>query len=101
MFYDEGEYPVAVQATDLFGRTVTETTTVNVSNVPPVVSIGPDIFADENEAVDFRAVAYDPGHDILLYEWDFGDSSTGSDQGHGQQSGAGTASRFSDRKQRQ
>ncbi len=76
VFYDEGEYPVALQATDLFGRTVTETTTVHVNNVPPVVSVGPDIFADESQEVDFHAAASDPGRDILLYEWNFGDGNS-------------------------
>lgn len=73
VFYDEGNYTVAVQATDLVGRTATDRAAVRVTNVPPLVNVGPDRFAAEAEEIRFSAAAQDPGHDILLFEWDFGD----------------------------
>ena len=47
VFYDEGEYTISVQATDLFGRVGTATTTVSVSNVPPIVNIRTAVNAEE------------------------------------------------------
>jgi cbb3-type cytochrome oxidase maturation protein len=47
VFYDEGEYTISVQATDLFGRVGTATTTVSVSNVPPIVNIRKDVNTEE------------------------------------------------------
>jgi hypothetical protein len=76
VFYDEGEYTIGLQATDLLGRVVTDTTTVYVSNVPPLVNIGEDIEADEGQEIAFAATTNDPGHDLLSYEWDFGDGSS-------------------------
>lgn len=75
LFYDEGEYTISVQATDLLGRVSIDSTTISVSNVPPLVNIGQDVNANEGEEVAFSATASDPGHDILLYEWDFNDAS--------------------------
>ncbi|HXV44704.1 MAG TPA: PKD domain-containing protein, partial [Anaerolineae bacterium] len=74
-FYDEGEYTISVQATDLLGRVGIDTTTVVVSNVPPLVKINQDVQANEGEEVVFAATASDPGRDILFYEWDFNDGS--------------------------
>jgi PKD repeat protein len=73
VFYDEGEYPISVQATDSMGRVATDVTTVKVSNVAPRVDVGGDRSADEGEEIAFSARASDPGHDVLLYDWDFGD----------------------------
>jgi hypothetical protein len=75
IFADEGEYQVGVQATDLLGRVYTANTLVSISNVPPVVDIGGDRSASEGEEVAFEATVDDPGQDVLLFEWDFGDGS--------------------------
>jgi len=75
VFYDEGLYPVAVQATDLLGRVATDVTNARVRNVPPNVEVGVDLAASETEDVEFLATVQDPGNDILFYEWDFGDGS--------------------------
>jgi len=72
-FYDEGDYVVAVQATDLMGRVGVAVATILVSNVPPLVELGQDMLAEEGQEVAFMGIANDPGHDVLLYEWDFGD----------------------------
>lgn len=72
-FYDEGDYVVAVQATDLVGRVGMAVATILVNNVPPLVELGQDILAEEGQEVAFMGIANDPGHDVLLYEWDFGD----------------------------
>ncbi len=73
IFNDEGEYPIAVQASDLLGRVATDRTIVRVNNLPPIVDIGPDQYTNEAEKIEFSATANDPGNDVLLYEWDFGD----------------------------
>ncbi len=77
-FYDEGEYPIAVQAIDLIGRTALDQTTVTVSNVPPLVSfLREDTSAPEAYEIQFAAAAEDPGHDVLFFDWDFGDGTIG------------------------
>jgi PKD repeat protein len=73
VFYDEGEYMVGVEATDVEGRVAFTSTTVSVANVAPAIYGIRDIDADEGEEVDFSATVFDPGHDVLLYTWDFGD----------------------------
>ena len=42
-YFDNGTYPVALLVTDNGGITATATTTVSVSNLPPVVDAGPEI----------------------------------------------------------
>jgi len=73
VFYDEGQYVVGVEATDVEGRVALTTTTVNVTNVAPAIYGLRDKYEDEGERVSFSATVYDPGHDVLLYSWDFGD----------------------------
>lgn len=75
IFYNEGIYPISVQATDLLGRVGVDTTTVTVINAPPSLVMGNDLKAKEGAAVVFFATASDPGNDVLFYEWDFGDGS--------------------------
>jgi PKD repeat protein len=74
-FNDEGDYPVAVRASDLLGRTAIDLTVVAVSNVAPIVNLGTDVYKGEGEEILFSAEATDPGQDVLLFEWDFGDGS--------------------------
>jgi hypothetical protein len=73
VFYDEGEYPVGVEATDAEGLVGRNTSTVSVSNVAPVILGLGDQYAGEGEKVSFSAEVFDPGHDVLIYSWDFGD----------------------------
>lgn len=73
LYYDEGVYPVGVQAVDLFGRVAVARTTVTVRNVPPQVQIKPVQSVREAEKIEFSATATDPGYDVLFYQWDFGD----------------------------
>ena len=75
IYYDEGVYPIGVQAIDLFGRVATDTTTVTVRNLPPQVQIKPEKSVGEAQEVAFSATATDPGHDVLMYQWEFGDGS--------------------------
>ena len=73
VFPDEGEYQIGLRATDWIGRVATATTTVYVSNLPPLVHISDVGTVYEADKVTFNATASDPGNDILVYEWDFGD----------------------------
>jgi PKD repeat protein len=75
VFVDEGNYPIAVKAEDWLGRIASDRTTVTVSNVPPIIELeGPSI-AQESQLLAFQATVTDPGKDVLLYTWDFGDGS--------------------------
>lgn len=74
-FFDEGDYPISVRASDLLGRTAFATTVANVLNVDPLVQIGNNLYSSESRWVYFSATASDPGRDILSYDWDFGDGS--------------------------
>lgn len=74
-FFDEGDYTVAVQATNLLGQVGIAEAIITVSNVPPLIELQPDGLAEEGQEVVFAAEATDPGHDLLMYEWNFGDSS--------------------------
>ncbi|MCB0166104.1 MAG: PKD domain-containing protein [Anaerolineae bacterium] len=75
VFYDEGDYPISVRASDLLGRTAFDTTVANVLNVDPLVQIGNNMYTSESRTVYFSASASDPGRDVLFFEWDFGDGS--------------------------
>jgi hypothetical protein len=50
-FYDEGDYPVAVRASDLLGRVATNLTIVTVNNVAPIVNLRPDLYDGEILAI--------------------------------------------------
>ncbi|NIM47667.1 MAG: PKD domain-containing protein, partial [Gemmatimonadales bacterium] len=73
VFYDEGQYVVGVEATDVDGRVALTSTTVSVSNVAPTIYGVGDQYASEGDRISFSATVFDPGHDVLLYSWDFGD----------------------------
>ena len=73
VFYDEGEYTVGVQASDAAGRVASASSTVSVRNVAPSIYGLRDRNASEGQEVSFSAGVEDPGHDVLLYSWDFGD----------------------------
>ncbi|MDH3676374.1 MAG: PKD domain-containing protein, partial [Anaerolineae bacterium] len=75
VFNDEGNYSISVQASDVLGRIAVDQTTVRVRNVPPTIEIGPERYANEATEISFSASVSDPGQDILLYEWSFGDGS--------------------------
>jgi PKD repeat protein len=75
VFNDEGDYSISVQASDVLGRIAVDQTTVRVRNVPPTIEIGPERYANEATEISFSASVSDPGQDILLYEWSFGDGS--------------------------
>ena len=75
-----GEYTVTLTVTDDSGAFDSETFTVMVSNVAPVLdSFTIPNVADVGDSVDFAASASDVGvNDVLTYEWNFGDGSTAS-----------------------
>jgi PKD repeat protein len=73
VYYDEGEYAIGVQAADSMGRVASDVASVQVSNVAPRVDVGKDRSGDEGAEIGFSAQVSDPGHDVLLYYWDFGD----------------------------
>jgi len=75
VFDDEGAYEASVTVTDGDGGWDTHNFTVNVSNVAPTITgVSGILVASEGEAISLEGAADDPGDDVLVYSWDFGDS---------------------------
>lgn len=68
-------HTVAVEVTDDGGLTATDTITVTVNNVAPVVDAGPDITVNEGDAFSGNGSFYDPGTDAWSATVDYGDGS--------------------------
>jgi PKD repeat protein len=77
IYADDGVYTVTLTVTDDDGDPGSDTRTVTVYNVPPLVDAGPDQAANEGEAVAFAGSFDDPGTlDTHSIAWDFGDGTT-------------------------
>ena len=67
-----GTYSLRLRVTDEDGTMDTAITSVSVRNVAPVALPGGPYLATEGTAILFDASgSYEPGDDIILYEWDF------------------------------
>jgi PKD repeat protein len=75
-FKDNGNYNVVLTVTDKDGGVTTQTVTVKVDNVAPViVNIIKPTQINEGQSVEFKATATDAGiNDTLIYTWNFGDN---------------------------
>ncbi|MFQ5653834.1 MAG: PKD domain-containing protein, partial [Planctomycetota bacterium] len=69
---DQGQYPVAVEAS-FGGESVTAGAEVTVVNGAPALEPPPERAGEPGEALIFVAVASDPGSDPLYYSWEWGD----------------------------
>ncbi len=79
-FIEDGEYDVNLIVTDDDGATATQTLTITVNNLAPVVNAGEDRVGDEGSPVAFNASFSDPGiEDTHTIAWDFGDGNTVTD----------------------
>ena len=77
VFADNGTYTVTVTVTDDEGATTRDTLTVQVANVAPTVTLGPDQTVDEGEVVTLNGSVTDPSLlDTHTIEWTFGDGTT-------------------------
>ncbi|MFW9787566.1 MAG: Ig-like domain-containing protein [Candidatus Thorarchaeota archaeon] len=76
IYVDNGVYVVTLTVTDDDGGVGTDTMTMYVNNVAPVVDAGPDQTIDEGDIVIFGGSFTDPGaSDTHTFVWDFGDGS--------------------------
>ena len=79
VYADDGIYTITVAVTDDDGGTDSDTRTVTVNNVAPVVDAGGDQTIDEGSAATLAASFVDPGADTHTVVVDWGDgSATGS-----------------------
>ena len=77
-FQGSGTYSGLLTATDATGLTSSTTFSIDVANLAPAVSAGPDTTAAWGRSVAFNGSAVDPGADdqsTLTYAWSFGDGS--------------------------
>ncbi len=73
---DNGEYVVTLRVRDQNGGMATDTRTVTVLNVPPVVDAGPAMYAYRCSVITLTGKFTDPGWcDTHTGSWDFGDCS--------------------------
>lgn len=76
VFTDNGNYNIILTVKDKDGATTTQTTSVKVDNIAPIiVSIFKPELIKEGQQVEFQATATDAGlNDSLTYNWNFGDN---------------------------
>jgi PKD repeat protein len=73
---DNGVYTATLTVTDDEGGFGSDTRTITVSNVAPVVEAGPDLTVNEGTLLPLAGSFKDPGWlDTHTIEWDFGDGS--------------------------
>ena len=80
-YADDGIYTATVTVSDDESASVSATTEVTVTNLPPVVlTVTSDSPRDEASVVTFSATASDPagGLDPITWSWDFGDGTSGT-----------------------
>jgi len=76
---DDGPYTVAVRVTDEDGSTDIATMRVSVADLSPVAGFdGWDVLWDEGMIDSFFDVSFSYPDDLVDWDWDFGDSVTGS-----------------------
>lgn len=78
-FEDKGIFNVVLIITDKTGVKVSDTATILVENIPPVVQCQGDVLGTTGIAYTFSSLSsFDPDGIIVDYIWDFGDGSIGS-----------------------
>ncbi len=76
IYADNGVYTVTLTVTDDDGGEGTDTLTVTVNNVPPLVFVWATQFLPEGDTASFVGNYFDPGTlDTYVFLWDFGDGS--------------------------
>ncbi|HEY5487299.1 MAG TPA: PKD domain-containing protein [Candidatus Limnocylindrales bacterium] len=83
-FQGPGVYSGLLTATDATGLVSTTTFSVIITNLPPVVSAGPNVGAAWGQPVALNGSAVDPGandQSTLSYSWNFGDGSPSASGG--------------------
>lgn len=78
-FPDNGVFTVTLTVKDNKGGVATDTATVTISNIAPLVNVGPDKSIGVGHRVTFLGSFIDPGvRDTHTITWDFGDGSSTS-----------------------
>jgi hypothetical protein len=83
-FEAPGVYSGQLTATDSDGNVATATFSVNVANLPPVATAGPNMSTEWGVPVTLNGSAVDPGTNeqpFLTYSWNFGDGTPSASGG--------------------
>jgi len=74
----DGRHSISVYARDIAGNTGSDTVYFTIDTIHPVADAGPDQAVDEDTVVTFDGSASTDNFDIVSYEWDFGDGTSGT-----------------------
>lgn len=84
IFLAPGTYSGLLIARDADGNVATQAFSVDVGNLPPVTSAGPDMSTEWGVPITLQGSAVDPGTNeepFLTYSWDFGDGTPSASGG--------------------
>lgn len=77
IWYSPGTYTIRIRVTDEDGSSDTDTTTVTVFDVSPVANAGGPYSGSVGSSISVSgSISYEPGNDIILYEWDWDNDGT-------------------------
>ena len=73
LYIEDGVYDVVITVAGLFGDQGTDSTQIEVVNLPPLADAGGPYLGNVDDAVVLTAIGSDPGDDPITYAWDLDD----------------------------